>query len=315
VPRRFWKRTKKDIWIIRFVALVISVILWILVMGGKKTALTKIAVLDYQLPPHLMLANQPPTEVTVRVLGPQAFLEEFDRQKRVIPINLTKNTVGDVDIKLESELFKLPLGVQFESASPRVIPIKLGLAIKKRVPVRAVLANRLPDGIRVVSITTRPSTVEIRGPENRLQTIESIKTEPITISPNSLKQDYDVALNIKELPGIQFGDQSNVVSVTVQLEGSLARKWFKKIPVRIKVGDTKLSSKDRRIRVRPGSVDFLLEGPQPILSGFNVDDFDIWAEITEFKSGTIEAHMDWSLPPELRVVQRSADIVEVTIDP
>ncbi len=315
MARRFWKRTKKDIWIIRFVALTISIILWIMVMGGKKVSVTKTATLDYQLPPHLMLANQPPVEVSIRVVGLPAFIEEFDRQRRVIPINLTKSSVGDVEIKLEDEIFKLPLGVTLESVSPRLIPLKIGVAITKRVPVRAVIGNRLPEGVRLTSITTRPSTIEIRGPESRLQSIESVKTDPITVSPNSLRQDFEVSLNTKELPGIQFGDQLSVVSVTVQVEGSFARKWFRKIPIRVKIGDTKLTPKDRRIRVAPPVVDFLLEGPQRVLRNFELNDFDIWAEVTELKQGRINARIDWSLPPELRVVQLSHDIVEVSINP
>jgi len=313
VARRFWRRTKKDIWIIRFVALIISVILWILVMGGKKVALTKVASLDFQLPAHLMLSNQPPTEVSIRVVGPQAFLDEFDRRKLVIPVNLSKNSSGDVEIKIEPQMFKIPLGVQLESITPRVIPLKLGLAAKKRVPVRAVLSNQLPEGIKILSITTRPSTVEIRGPESRLQSIESVKTDAITISPNSLKQEYDVSLATKELPGIILGEQISVVNVTVQLEGSLARKWFRRIPIRVKIGDAILTAKDRRLRVKPAFVDFLLEGPQGVLAKFDMKNFDVWAELSDMKAGTVEAHVNWALPPELRVVQRSSDIVEITV--
>lgn len=314
MARKFWRRTKKDIWIIRFVALIISVILWILVMGGKKVSLSKPVALDFQLPPHLMLSNQPPTDVLIRVVGPQAFLDEFDRRKLVIPINLLKSRAGDMELKIEPEMLKIPLGVQLESITPKTIPLKLGLAAKKRVPVRAVLSNQLPEGLRILSITTRPSTVEIRGPENRLQSIESVKTDPITISPNSLKQEYDVAIAIKEHPGIVVGDQISVVNVTFQLEGSLARKWFRRIPIRIKSGDTILSSRDRRLRVRPAFVDFLLEGPQGVLSRFDVANFDVWAELSELKEGTVESHVDWSLPPDLRVVQRSSDIVEITVN-
>src|SRR5690606_14263656 len=81
-------RRRRDLWLLRAVALVITLLLWVTVLGGKKVEVTKRVTLDYQYPKNFIIANQVPSEVTFRVSGPRAFLNEFQERPVSIPINL-----------------------------------------------------------------------------------------------------------------------------------------------------------------------------------------------------------------------------------
>ncbi len=313
-----WKKVRRDTWLLRIAALVISIMLWISVLGGKKVEINKTVVLDYQVPKSLVISNQVPKEIIVRVTGPRAILKEYEAREIVLSVELP-SAVGEYDISVPEEKLDFPLGIKVLSISPSVIPIRLERLIPKRVPIRAVFSGQLPDGIKIVSVTLKPSTVEIRGAPSRLSAIDAIPTEAITPTANSLRQDFDVKLSVSDLPGVVVDEQSRFVHVVAELEGSLSRKWFKEIPIGLRVGSGRnakqVDATGLGIRIRPQGVSFLIEGPDPMISKLKASDLDVWAEIPSLKAGSFKSRLDWRLAPELRVVKRSSDLVDVVVPP
>jgi YbbR domain-containing protein len=313
------QRTRKDLWLLRAVALVISILLWITVFGGKMSEATKKVTLDYQLPKNMVMANQVPHEITFRVQGPRAFLKDYQDRAISIPIDLTNNRPGEYEVIINEEMLGVPLGLKVVSISQSSVPIRLEHMGTKRVPVRAVFGGQLPEGLKINNITFKPSTVLVRGALSKLPSIDSVPTEPITLSPNSLRQELDVNVSLSDLPGIQVDDQGQTVHVSVELEGELSRRWVRKIPVGIRVGsgpNAKFVDVDQLgIRVKPESVSFLLEGVDKIVQGLRPSELEVWAEIPRLKGGTYKARLDWKLPPEIRVVRRSSDYVDVVVPP
>lgn len=320
MPSSTWLRNRKDFWLLRGIAAVISLLLWITVLGGKKVEITKRVALDYQLPKDLTISNQAPREVTFRVSGPRAFIRELEERALSIPIDLASAKVGDYEVLVREEMLDVPIGLKVVSVSQTTIPLRLDRLASKRVPVRVVFGGQLPEGLKVVSVTSKPSTVEVKGASSRLSTLEAVPTEPLAISPNSLKQEFDAKLSLEDLPGLIIDDNQRVVHVVAELEGSLSRRWFKSIEVGLKVrqGSQVKAVTDAAaigIRVRPKVVNFLLEGPENLVASLKETDIEVWAEIPELKRGAFRARLDWRLPPEVRVVRRSSDWIDVTVPP
>jgi YbbR domain-containing protein len=314
---RAWRRARRDTWLLRAAAMVISIMLWMTVLGGKKVEMTKKIPLDYQLPKGLVISNQVPREVSYRVAGPRAFLKEIEDREMTIGIDLTSFNVGEYEVPIREDMLDVPLGLRVLSVSQSTIPLKIERVVPKWVPIRAVFAGQLPAGIRIARVTLKPSTVEIRGAPSRLQSIESVPTEPITPSPNSLKQETDVRLSMLELPGIHVDEGAKVVHVVAELEGSLSRKWIQNVPITVRIGAGRnakyVDPTTLGIRIKPATVNFILEGPDEVISKLKPKDVEVWAEIPALKQGRYKARLDWRLAPELRVVKRSTDSVEVVV--
>src|SRR5690606_13510160 len=102
-PNRFFGHTRKDVWLLRAVALVISIILWMTVLGGKRIEITKTVSLDYQIPEHLVVSNQAPKEVSFRVAGPRAFLKEVEERSMSLPIDLRSAKPGDYEVVIRPD--------------------------------------------------------------------------------------------------------------------------------------------------------------------------------------------------------------------
>ena len=142
--------------------------------------------------------------------------------------------------------------------------------------------------MRVTRVTLKPSTIEVRGAQTRLQALEAIPTDPITLSPNSLRQEFDVAISLAELPGTAVEEQDRVVHVLAELEGSLSRQWLMNIPVNVLLANGKkidpAALKRMGVQVRPASVRFLLEGPDAVVKKVSLKDIEVWAELAELKA-------------------------------
>ena len=313
------QRSRRDLWLLRGVALVISVLLWVTVLGGKKIEMTKRISLDYQLPKGLVIANQVPREVTFRVAGPRAFLKELQERSVTIPIDLSKGRPGDYEVVVREDMLDVPLGLRVVSISQSSIPLKLDKVASKRVPIRAVFSGQLPSDMKVKTVTLKPSTVEIQGAVSRLQSIDVVPTEAISLSPNSLKQDLEVNLSIADLPGVSVADEDKVVQASIEIEGSLTRRLFHKILIGVKVGTGNtakfVDAAGLGIRLRPDRVNFLLEGANKVIESLRDSDIEVWAEIPQLKGGTYKSRLVWRLAPDVRVVRRSSDWAEVVVPP
>ena len=314
-----WRRARRDTWILRAAAFVISILLWIVVLGGEKNEVKKLVQIDYILPRNLVISNQAPAEVAFRLSGPSAFLKEIEERRMSIPVDLTRENVGDYELRIRDEMLSLPLGVRVVSVSQSLIPLKLDRVQPKRVPIRAVFAGQLPDGIKISRVTLNPSTVEVRGAVSRVSGIDAIPTEPITPTANSLRQDFDVKLSLQDMPGISIEDQYRIVHVTAELEGKVDQHRFSGVPIALKVGSGRTAkfvpTDGLGIRIRPSTVTFVVQGPSHVMQNLKNTDIEVWAEIPSLKDGVYKSRLAWRLAPELRVVNRSRDVVEIVVPP
>jgi YbbR domain-containing protein len=314
---KFFRRTRRDIWLFRAVAFFISIILWMTVLGGERVEVSKTVYLDYQLPEHLMVSNAAPREIQLRVAGPQAFIKDYEARKVTRSVDLSRSQQGDYEVSITEDMLDLPIGLQLVSNSTPNIFVRLDRAAWKRVPVRAVFSGTLPEGFRVTNVTLKPSTIEVRGPETRLRSIDSLATEGISLASDTLIQEFDSRITLKDHPGVLIDEQSQTVHVTVQLEGSLARRSVDDIPVRVRLsgssGRRLLNVRRLGIQITPAVVNFLLEGPEDVMKALTKTSIDVWAEISELKEGVQRVRLDWGLPPGVRVVKRSTDWVEVLV--
>lgn len=315
--RFFAKKSQRDLWVLRFIALMISILLWMTVLGGKRVEITKTVNLDYRLGKDLVIANKYPLTVVFRVTGPRAFLKEFEDRSMSIPIDLRESKMGDYDVVIREEMLEVPLGLKVVSVSPQVIPVKIDRAVTKRVPIRAAFVGALPQGMKVTRITMKPSTVEVRGAQSRLQSLDVIPTAPIALGSNSLRQEFDTTVSLEDLPGATIEDQDRVIHVVAELEGSLSRKWITGIPVRLSLDNGQnldlAAMKKMGIDVSPSTLRFFVEGPDNLMKSLAVRDVEVWADLGELKKGTHRVRLDWRLAPEIRVVRRSSDWVDVNV--
>lgn len=313
----YFFRRLRDRGLVALVALLFSVGLWFRVVGGERIEASKTVKIEYKLPKDLTLFSPFQSEVTVRVRGPAPFVTEFQKQDLTIPVDLTQYGTGEHDVIFRAEQFKIPLGIDLTLINPPSIKVFLDREVRKRVAIRPVLSTQLPDDYKIESIVVQPSMIEIKGSRIRLGLLSSLPTEIIYLTDNSLNQHFEASLNLSDFWGVEPTDKISTVHVEVNLKGPSKRKHFRGIPVKLKVGTASRSrlveADDKRFRLRPKTVDFLLEGPGALLDEMESTNIDVWVQIPELKKGQYQPRLTWKLSPEVRIIDRSADLISVQV--
>ncbi|MCH2533239.1 MAG: CdaR family protein [Bdellovibrionales bacterium] len=109
----------------KIVALVVSIVLWMTIMGRRDLVQNHEMEIQFILPAGHTIANQVTKSVEVKVTGPRAGLQRFTERERVIGMDLSKLKVGDHKLFVRTDNVNLPLGVKILSIEPQFVNVNL----------------------------------------------------------------------------------------------------------------------------------------------------------------------------------------------
>src|SRR5690554_2071476 len=100
-------------WALKLVSLTFALILWFFVMGERKLEVGYSVPLELEnLPPGLMIANDIPTSVDVRISGPRTILMNLHPRDIRISVDLKGLPPGLSSFRRLEERLNLPSGVR-----------------------------------------------------------------------------------------------------------------------------------------------------------------------------------------------------------
>jgi YbbR domain-containing protein len=98
-----------------------------------------------------------------------------------VVLDLSDAHEGQLTYSIRGRNLNLPSGVVFYRAVPSQLTLHFAQLIVKEEPVQPVYAN-VPAGFQVVSQQFSPTTVRIRGSQERVQVISQIRTDPMDLA-------------------------------------------------------------------------------------------------------------------------------------
>ena len=100
-------------------ALVIAVILWALAHGASSIERGYDVPIELlEMSEELVVTDQTPRNINVRVMGSQAALRNLDPGKLRYPIDVSGSQPGDADFEVDVANIELPRGARIVSRSP-----------------------------------------------------------------------------------------------------------------------------------------------------------------------------------------------------
>lgn len=169
-------------WILKLVSLTFAVTLWFFVMGERKLEVGYSVPLEYEnIPRGLMIANEVPTLVDVRVSGPRTVLMNLHPNDITISVDLKGLPAGISSFKRLEERLDLPSSVKVTRLSPSFVDVKLERIRQKKVPVVPSLTGTPSEGFLVTDVTVTPSQVTVEGAESEVKDISQIFTEAVDV--------------------------------------------------------------------------------------------------------------------------------------
>jgi YbbR domain-containing protein len=164
----------------------------------------------------LDISGNLPDRVFLEVRGPSGRLTRDNLSAVAAVLDLSDAQAGQRTYNIRGRNLNLPAGVVFYRAVPSQLTLRFDQLAIKNEPVEPVFVNK-PASYRIVSQEFSPVQVRIRGSEDRVQTINQIKTDPMDLSGVAGEQVFHTHLNVGDAQ-VRLVDTSSDITVRVRLE-------------------------------------------------------------------------------------------------
>jgi hypothetical protein len=173
-------------WQLKVLALALAFAVWIAVTGEGRGVQDFRVPLDVVLGTDATLAGSPPTNVTVRLRGPDSLLRHMDPYDLTIRVDLRDAVGGERTVQLTPRnVAGVPRDVEVALIDPD--RLRLAVAKKKRREVAVVptIVGKPPRGYQVYRALARPEALLVEGPEAKISNLTRLGTDPIRITDQS----------------------------------------------------------------------------------------------------------------------------------
>ena len=169
-------------WTLKLTSLVFAMILWMFIMGERRLEVGYAIPLHLQnVPEALMVANEVPSQIDVRISGPRTLLLKVNPNDMSIVVDLADLKPGLTTFKRLEERLNIPSGLRVTRLSPSFVDIKLERIRDKRVPIKVVLTGEPAPGYRVAGLNAVPEQALVEGAERELKRVSEVTTEPVDL--------------------------------------------------------------------------------------------------------------------------------------
>lgn len=202
----------------KVVALLITLILWITVLGNKDQILNQNVQLSFVLPENHIVSNAVTNQVQIQISGSRLSLKKLSKGIEPIQINLSDIKAGRTIVSIPTDSIDLPFGSQIVNVNPASVVVDIDRVITKRIPIKFQWdTEEEPKDILVREI--QPRTIVIKGALSVLSRVQEVLTDPV--SPAQL--DFDTQKRIDLRVGLREFNFFGVLpfdtkAVTVTLE-------------------------------------------------------------------------------------------------
>jgi len=202
-------------WPLKFAALVLSCILWVLVASEESTSQLVNVQVELELPASVALAKPLPV-VRALVTGPTRELIKLYAGspviRTIVPATATGSTFR-IPIQPSDVVLPRAANVVVQDLEPRALILDLDRFIQRDVPVRLRGTVEPESGFAIEGrLQLAPATVRVSGPQTLVRALEFVPTEPVDIRGVTGRFERTVPLDTAAHPLLRY--QPRVVTVT-----------------------------------------------------------------------------------------------------
>ncbi len=227
------------------------------------------------LPADLVIMNEPPQTLNLRVRGPRTQLSYLSPRDIVFTFDLVNASPGVSKFEINTDQIKPPKGIRVIGVSPAEIRVDIDKVIEKKVDVKPIIG--LPDtGYEVVGEPrVTPSEVTIRGPKKIVSQIESISTD--LVSTTAVKSNFTIEVPLRSYPRVDILG-GGFAKVTVNIIEKIVTKEFKGLNINI-INFNGVKFETRGLL----KAELVFEGPYSIIKDLNSDDINVFVDVNKLK--------------------------------
>ncbi len=242
---------------------------------------------------------------TIKVSGAKSLVNRVDRVNAVVDATKIDNSMKTVQATLEAVDAdgKIVEGVNLSSSYVNVTVV---MHHKKTVNLEVPVENAdATDFERSISV---PKTIVIKGEDELLSAISTVKCEAIDLS--LYKETTTVELKPILPEGVQISSDSS------NLYAEITVKELSKATIRISEDDIKLVniSAELKYKVVAENMTMVARGKESDLIGIDVSDFTITADVKDLEKGTHKVKVKIESKKNIISIEPSTDEITIVIE-
>jgi YbbR domain-containing protein len=171
---------------LKLLALFLACVVWFIVSAPRRERATERAFAAplsiASLPRDLVITNQIPDTVSVRLRGRVSDLRALSSQNLEVTVDVSWVQPGEATITLRPQAINVPQDVEVISIDPSKLRFHIEPLRQKIVRVRPLLIGNTPSGYRVGDPTVVPDQALVSGPASQLKNLADVATERIIMT-------------------------------------------------------------------------------------------------------------------------------------
>lgn len=171
---------------LKLLALFLACVVWFIVSAPRRERATERAfaapLAIASLPRDLVITNQIPDTVSVRLRGRVSDLRALSSQNLEVTVDVSWVQAGEATITLRPQAINVPADVDVVSIDPNKLRFRIEQLRQKVVRVRPLLIGNPPSGYRVGDPTVIPDQALISGPASQVRNVADVATERIIMT-------------------------------------------------------------------------------------------------------------------------------------
>src|ERR1051326_438664 len=258
------------------------------------------------LAPGLIVTGQPAKPVSVTLRGPRTILDGVDERRTRVALDLSALGPGEQRVELNADMIRpeLPRRLKVVRLEPSRVKVRLERLAHRRLPVKVDLAG-MPALGYTPEASIAPSEVEVTGPAGKVEDLKEIKTEPLELRGTSETVQRTVLLS---WAGDFVSFTPDHVTVTVVFQPTVMSRKFEHVEVAVRNAPERA-----RFKVVPPRMDLIVEGPQRLLSNYQLEDGSVYVDAAGLDAGIHRVMPKVDVPQTLEVRRREPDMLTLEI--
>lgn len=298
-------------WPLKLLSLVLAFGIWVSITGERRILRNFDIALDPRLRPDCILAVNPPTQVTVRLEGPESIVRKLDPLELSVRLDLTDTPPGEREVQLtEAHLVGRPPRVAVEFFDPPRVRLVVDEKVVRQLPTAPTLVGTPPRGYFVYQASVVPQTVLVEGPASEVGTLTHVGTDPVGLG-GRVRRFIESVSAVPDRPHVRVVEPQPL-EVRVEIDEAPVERRIEGVPV-------VPSDASGPTAFRPPAVEVVLSGPPELLERLVRSQLRAIAEVERDAGGsstrraTVTAELDLPADQLARVSVRAVKPQQVAV--
>jgi len=170
---------------LKIIAIFFAVSLWFYVLNSEPVQIEKKLTINYITPKGYMVASLAEKEVTLKIKGSKAFIQNIFTNKEKLNVDLNPYFVSsgkNFKVKFYVSDVSVPFGVEVLDVSPKETAIELDRVVLMELPIKVQYIGDAPRDRKIKEVIVEPQNIMISGPVVILKSISRIDTAPVNLA-------------------------------------------------------------------------------------------------------------------------------------